>query len=131
MSDVQGDLTIDLETVTHTSNEMFEQNYWVTGPSLPPPTNTGIDQGIELNILAPQILPKNAKKEVDTNATSIGAWVHRTSGQVISTGVYGITPGDIHDAIGIVELSSPVIIVIVGTYPPCVLNVSQGVGNKL
>ena len=33
-SDAQGDLKFNLETVTHTRNGNFEQNYLVTGPSL-------------------------------------------------------------------------------------------------
>ena len=45
------------------------------------------------------------------------------------TGVNGSTPGNIGNSIGIVEISSPVLIGIIGTDPPCGLNLIQEVGD--
>ena len=42
----------------------------------------------------------------------------------------GSTLGDIGNAIGIVETSTPFMIVIIGTAPPCGINLSQQVVNK-
>ena len=79
-SDAQGNLTRNPETVTHTSNRIFEQellSYW-TSPVLPPPMNLLIDRGVLPIILASQMLLTPATKEVLTDAASGGAWVHRT-----------------------------------------------------
>ena len=70
-----------------------------------------------------------ATKEIVEDAASGGAWTSRTHRQVSRTGIDGSTPSDIVNAIGIVETSSPVIIVIIGTAPPCGLNLIQDVGD--
>ena len=57
-SEAQGDLTRNLETVTHTSNSNFEQKLLgnLTIPILPPAMNPGIDQGIVPIVLTSQKL---------------------------------------------------------------------------
>ena len=127
MSDAQGNLASNPETVTHTRNGNFEQtllSYW-TIPVFPPLTNPGIEQVIAPIILAPQTVMTPAMKEVVTDAASGGTWIHRNTRQVISTGIGEITPGDNCNAIGVVELFSPVLIAIVVTSPPCGINVIQ------
>ena len=77
-SDSQDDLTRNTKTVPHTRNGNFEQrvlSYW-TIPVLHLLTNTGIDQGIALSILAPQTLLKPVTKEVVADAASGGAWIY-------------------------------------------------------
>ena len=97
---------------------------------MPPEMNPRIDQGIVPIFLAPQTLLAPATKEVIAEAASGGAWVNRTLCQLSRTGVYGSTPGNIHNSIGVVEPPSPVLIVIVATYLPCGLNASKNVVNK-
>ena len=101
-----------------------------TIPVFPPPANPGIGQGVVTNILDPQTFLTPATKEVVADAALSGVWIHRTPRQVSRRVVDGITPGDICNAIEIVETSSPVLIGIIGTYPLCGLNLSQKVGNK-
>ena len=131
-SDTQGNLTHNPETVTHTININFEQKIlsYQNIPVLPPPTNPGIYQGVGPIIFAPQMLLTPATKEVIADTASGGELVNRTPWQVIRMGVNGITPGNIHNDIGIIEPSSPVLIGIVETSSSCGLNVSQEVGNK-
>ena len=71
-----------------------------------------------------------ATKEFVADAASCGAWNHRILWQVRRIGFDKITPGDIDNAVRVIELSSPVTIEIFDTYPPCGLNTSQEVGNK-
>ena len=59
-----------------------------------------------------------------------GGWINRNLQQVSNMGVDGGTPGKFFNAVRIIEPYAPVLIKIVGTYPPCGLNVSQEVGNK-
>ena len=94
-----------------------------------PLTNPGIDQGIAVIILMSQKLLKPATKEIVVDTASGGAWIHRTLRQGTRTGVNVITPGNIGNAIGIVEISSPVLVGIIGTAPPCDLKLRQEVGD--
>ena len=80
MSDTQGDLTRNPETVNHASNGKFERNilsYW-TIPVFTPLINQEMDQGIAPLILAPQTLLTPTAKEVVVDAASGGAWINRT-----------------------------------------------------
>ena len=84
VSDSQGDLTRNPETVTHningnetvthTINGNFEQKILSnrTNPVVPPTMNPGIDQGIAPIILVPQMLLTPWKKEVVADAASGG-----------------------------------------------------------
>ena len=84
-SDVQGYLTRNPETFTHTingnetvihtSNGGFEQKLLSnrTIPVLPLSMNPGIDQGIAPILLAPQTLLMPATKEVVADAALVGA----------------------------------------------------------
>ena len=131
-NEAQGNITQNLETVTHTSNINFEQKlliYW-TIPVLPPPTKPDIDQWIAPIILELQTILMPVTNKVITDTASRGAWIQRTHRQVSRKGVDRSTPCNIRNAIGIVEPPYPVMIVIIGTYPPCGLNASQEVGNK-
>ena len=103
-SDAQSDFTLNTETITHTSNRKFEQKVlsYRNIPVLPPPTKTGIGQGIAEIILMPHTLLMFATKEIFTNTASGGAWIHRTTRQVNRKGVNRINPGDIGNDIGIV-----------------------------
>ena len=69
-------------------------------------------------------------KEVVTDAALASVWKNRTPRQVSRTGVNGNTPGKNCNAISVIELTSPVMIGIVGTSPPCSLNVIQQISNK-
>ena len=76
MSDTQGDITRDSETVTHTSNGIYIVTHTSKGnfeqkilsnqtiPVLPPEMNPGTDQGIASIVLAPQTLLAPETKEV-------------------------------------------------------------------
>ena len=77
-SNSQGDLTRNTKTVPHTRNGNFEQRVssYRTIPVLHLLTNTGIDQGVALSILAPQMLLKPVTKEVVADAASGGAWIY-------------------------------------------------------
>ena len=63
-SDTQGDLTLNLETITHTSNGNFEQKLLRkrTIYVLPPVVNPGIEQEVALILLAPQTILAPTKK---------------------------------------------------------------------
>ena len=140
-SDTQGDLTRNPETVTHTINGNETGTNTSNGnsekilsnrdiPVLPPSMNPGIDQGIAPIILAPQTLFFPEIKEVVTDAASVGSWVNNTMRQVIQTVVDRSTPGDICNAVRVVETPSPVLIGIFATSPPCGLDAIQQVINK-
>ena len=69
-------------------------------------------------------------KEIIVEAASGGAWTSRTPRILSRTGIDGSAPGNISKAIGIVETSSPVLIGIIGTAPPCGINLCHEVGDK-
>ena len=92
--------------------------------------NPWIDQGIAEIILTPQTLLTPATKEIVADVSSGGAWINRNPRQLIRTGVDGSTPGDIGNNIGIVELSPPIMIGIIGTTPPYGINLIQEVSDK-
>ena len=71
-----------------------------------------------------------ATTEVVVDAAFGGAWVNRTPIQVSRTGVNKNTPGSIRNVVSVKNAPSPVLIVIVATSPPCVLDVSLQVPNK-
>ena len=71
-----------------------------------------------------------ATKEVVTYVASVGTWSNRIPCQVSWTGVDGSTAGNIYNALSIVEPLSPVLILIVSTYPPCGIEANQKVVNK-
>ena len=88
VSDTQGDLTRNMETithnssgnerVTHTSKIIFEQELlrnWII-PVVVPNMNPRIEQRIALIVLAPQTLLTPATKEVVTDASLGSAWVN-------------------------------------------------------
>ena len=87
-------------------------------PVLPPPTNPGI----AAIILTPPTLVMPATKEICSDTVSSGTWMSRTPRRVSGTGVDGSTPGDIGNFNGIVETSSPYMIVTIGNAPHCGLN---------
>ena len=97
MSDAQGNLASNPETVTHTRNGNFEQtllSYW-TILTLPPPMNPGIDQVIVGIKFTPQTLMTPATKEIIVDAASGSEWTYRTPRRVCSIGVDGSNPGNI------------------------------------
>ena len=89
VSDTQGDLACNPETINHTSNINFEQKLlsYQTTPVLSPPKNLSIDQGIATIILTPQTLLTPETKKIVADVVLGGAWIHRTQRQVISMGV--------------------------------------------
>ena len=141
-SDAQGDLTLDPETVTHTSNgnepvtrtsnRHFEQKLLSnrTIPAVVPTMNPRIYQNITPILLTPQTLLTPATKEVIADTASGGAWDNRTTWQVRRTGVNRITPGNICNAVIVKNDPSLVLIGIVVTFPPCVLDAILKVANK-
>ena len=130
----QGDLTHNKETITHTSNGNKTVTRTGNGifkhkllsnrniPVLPPELNPSIDKSIALILLASQRLLAPVMKEGVADAVSGSAWVNMTPRQLIQTGVERSTPGNIRNAVNVVEPPSPVLIGIVSTYPPCGLN---------
>ena len=94
-------------------------------PLLTPLTNPGIAE----IVLTLQIIMTPARKEILTDAASVGTWTYRTPRRVIRTGIDGSTPGDIGNSIVIVEKFSPDLIGIIGTTPPYGLNLIQEVGD--
>ena len=92
--------------------------------------NPGIDLKIAAIRLTPQTLLTPETKEIITDAASGGNWISRTLRQVSRTGIDRSTPGENGNDIGIIEPPSPVLIGIIGTAPPCDLNVRQEVGDK-
>ena len=77
----------------------------------------------------PQTLQTPAMKEIVVDATSGGVWATMTPWQVSRTGVNVRTLGGIDNSISIIETSSPILIVIIGTAPSCGLNLIQEVGD--
>ena len=90
-----------------------------------PLTNPGIAE----IVLTLQIIMTPARKEILTDAASVGTWTYRTPRRVIRTGIDGSTPGNIGNSIVIVEKFSPDLIGIIGTAPPYGLNLIQKVGD--
>ena len=140
-SDAPGNLTCSPETVTRTSSGVNQvltlamevlnkKKSYRTIAILPIAMNLGIDQGIALNILKPQTILTTSRKGVITDVALDGASINRNLQQVSRTGVNRSTPGVIYDYFRVVGPSSPVLVGIVGTSPPCGLNVIQEVGNK-
>ena len=142
-SDAQGDLTRNPETVnhtsngnetvtTHTSNGNFEQKIWSnrTIPVVVPTMKPSIEQRIAPIVAVPQTLFTPETKEVVVDAASGGTWVNRTPRIVNRTGIYGITPDEICNAVIVEHSPSPVPIGIFSTSPPCVLNRSLHFANK-
>ena len=126
-SDAKFYLSSNPEKVTHASNRILEQNLlsFRTIPFLPPSTNPGI----VVVVLTPPTLLTPVTNEIVVEAASGGAWASRTPRQFSKTGVNRSTPGNIGNYIVIVETSSLDIIVIIGTAPPCGLNMVQEVGD--
>ena len=87
-------------------------------PCLVPTKNPGI----AVIRLAPQTLLKPVTNEIAAEMALRGTWIQRTPRKLIRTGVNRSTPGDICNAIGIFETSSPDLIGIIGIDPPCGLN---------
>ena len=131
-SDTQGDLTLNPEIVTHTSNNNVEQKVLSnrTILVLTLTMNPVIDLEIALVVLVPQTLLTPATKEVVADVVSGGAWKNRTPRQVSRNGVDGSTPGYIRDDVSIIEHTYPFLIEVTGTFPPCGLNMNQQVANK-
>ena len=127
VSNAQGNLTSNPETVTHTSKNVFEQKLLIsrTIPVFPLLMNPGI---AEIGLKLPTLL-MHVMKEIFVDVASGGAWKSRTSWQVSRTSINGSNPCDIGNSIGIVETSSPDLIVIIRTAPPCGLNLSLKVGD--
>ena len=117
------------ETVTHTSNGIFEQKLLScrTIPVFPPPKNPGIAK----IILTPLTLLRPETKEIfaETDSSLVGAWTSRNPQQLSRNGVDGSNPGGIDNDIEIIETYPPVLIGIIETYPPCGLNLSQEAGD--
>ena len=57
-------------------------------------------------------------------------WLNRNLWRVSRTSVNGSTPGDMGHVVSTKHDPSPVLIAVVGTLPPCVLNGSLQVTNK-
>ena len=100
-----------------------------TTPVFSPETNPGIDQDIAAIKLTPHTLLTPATKKIIVDAASGGVWTSMTNRKLSRTGVNKSNQGDIANAICIVEMFSPVLIEIIGTDPPCGLNLIQEVGN--
>ena len=92
--------------------------------------NPMTDQRIALILMAPQTVLMPATKEFITDTAWGGAWVNSTPRQVSCTGVYGSTPGDIHNSVSVEHAPYPFLIRINGTYPNCVLKMILQVVNK-
>ena len=92
--------------------------------------NPRIDQEIAAIKFTPQTLLMPATKEIVMDMASGEARINRTPRKIIRTDVEIITPGNIGNAIGIVETSSQVLIGFIVTTPTWRLNLSQYVGDK-
>ena len=79
----------------------------------------GIYKAVAPIIFVPQMLMTPVTKEIVADTASGGTWIYRILQQVSSKSINGSNKGETHNAIGIIEPSSPVMIVIVGTSPPC------------
>ena len=97
---------------------------------MPTAINPVIDQGIALFLLAPKTILVPATKEVVAEVTLGGAWFNRTLRKLIRTGSSESNPGDIRNAVSIIEHPSPFLIVTVDTSPPCGLDTIHQVANK-
>ena len=84
-----------------------------------------IEQMIALHMLFTTVT-----EEVVADAASGGAWFNMTPQQLVQTGFDGSTPENIRHAVSVIEPPCPVLIGIVFTFPPFVLNVSYQVANK-
>ena len=136
-SDSQGDLARDLETVTHTSNKNETANHTSNGnfeqkilsnltiPVVVLTVKLKIEQMIALEMLFTPVT-----EEVEADTSSGGAWVNMTPQQLVQAGFDGSTPENIRHAVSVIEPSCPVLIGIVVTFPPFVLNASYQVANK-
>ena len=94
------------------------------------PMNPRVYQRVAPVLVAPQTLLNPTKKEVVVDTALGSAWVNRTPQQVSRTVVDGITPGNIGHTVRIEHDSSPVLIVVIVTPPPCGLNGIMQVENK-
>ena len=142
VSDSQGDLTRNQETITYTSNMNEAVTHTTNGncehkllsnrtiPLVVPTMNLRLYQSIKPIVLTPQTLLTPAKKEGIMDTALGSAWVNRNPGQVSRTGVNQSTPCNIFHAVRVIEPLSIVLIRIVAIYPPCILNMSQKVANK-
>ena len=120
VSDAQGDPTRDLETVTHISNGnekatgsskgSSEQNILNnrTLPIVAPTMSPRVDPRIVLIVAAPQTLLTPEMKEVVADPACVGAWVNRNSRRLSRTGINGITPGEIFNAVSVKNANSSV-----------------------
>ena len=126
-SEAKDDLTSNHETVTHNSNGMYEQKLlsFRTILFLSLPTNPGI----ATVRLTPQMLLTSATKEIAVDAALGGVWTSKTPWRVSRTGVDGSTSCGIDNYIIIIETSSPDLLRIIGTDPPCGLSLIQEVGD--
>ena len=77
-----------------------------------------------------QMLFTPVTEEFLADSASGGAWVNMTLQQLVQTGFDGSTLGNICHAVSVIETPCPVLIVIVVTFPPFVLNASYQVANK-
>ena len=112
------------QLLTLATKTLKKMSYW-TIPVLPPPKNPGI----AVIRLTPMTLLRPTTKGIVMDMASGGAWTSGTPRKVSRTDVYGSTPGGMNNSISIVENSSPDLIIIIGTDPPCGLNLSQEVGD--
>ena len=138
-SDTQGNLTSDLDTVTHTSNGILDQKLLsfqtIREVSvLNPLTNPTIR-------LTSQTLLMPTAKEIFVDATSVNKWINRNPRRISRTGVDGSIP--ISTPIQSGMSKSPTLapiestgtrgtgtkIPIGTTDPPCGLNVSSNIDN--
>ena len=142
VNETQDDITRNLATVTHNSNINEIVTHTIIGkfekyllsnctiPGLPLAMNPGIDQCVASIVLTPHTLLSPVTKEVVADAALGGTWISRTPRQISRTGFNGITPGDICNAIIVVEPPFPFLIAIVSTSLSCGFNTSQQVANK-
>ena len=77
-----------------------------------------------------QTLLVPSTKEVIADAACGSAWANRNPPQVIRTGVYRITPGDVCNSVSVKHAPSPVLIGNVTNSPPCGIISSLKVSNK-
>ena len=132
--DTQGDLTRNMEIVTHTSNAnetvtdtsngKFEQKILSdrTIPVVVLKMNPRIDQRIAPIVMEPHTILTPAAKKVVANTASGVAWVNRNPQQVIQTGVNGSTPCDIRNDVSVKYAPAPVLIEIIDNSPTCSLS---------
>ena len=92
-SNIQGNHTRNLKTVTHTRKGIFEKKKlsYQTILILPHTKNPGIDQVIAVIRLAPYTLVTLVTKEIIAGAASDGVWTSRTPWRVSRTDIDKIT----------------------------------------